>query len=161
MSSGETLATDSQHIAQLKAMREEHVGRLLQHAYRNFNTRAVAKLRQRGHTGLTLAHTLLLSHLGLEGTRITVLAERAGITKQSMGQLAIDLEKHGYVERRPDPTDGRAILMHFTDLGWRFLEDSFAIKREIESEYQAILGEQGFDQLKAALNQLIDAEIES
>src|SRR2546430_651421 len=93
---------------QLLEMRQQHIGRLLQQAFRGFNNRSIVKLRQRGHIGLTLAHTSLLSHLDVEGTRITVLAERAGITKQSMGQLAIDLEKRGYIERKTDPSDHRA-----------------------------------------------------
>lgn len=141
---------------QLQEMRQQHIGRLLQQAYRGFNNRAIAKLRQRGHSGLTLAHTLLLSYLDLEGTRITVLAERARITKQSMGQLVLDLEKRGYIERRVDPLDRRATLVFFTDKGWQFLRDAYEIKKEIEAEYQAILGEEDMKRLRSALTRLLE-----
>jgi DNA-binding MarR family transcriptional regulator len=141
---------------QLLEMRQQHIGRLLGQAFRGFNNRAIAKLRQRGHSGLTLAHTLLLSHLDVEGTRITVLADRAGITKQSMGQLAIDLEKRGYIERKADPSDHRATLVLFTSTGWQFLHDAYEIKKEIEAEYQAILGEEEMQQLRATLSRLIE-----
>ena len=140
---------------EVRALRQQHIGRLLQQAYRAYNHRAIAKLRERGHTGLTLAHTLLLSNLDLEGTRITVLAERAGITKQSMGQLVEDLEKRGYVERQVDATDRRASVVRFTPAGWRFLQDAYELKQEIEAEYQAILGAAEFDQLRATLRQLL------
>ena len=110
--------------AQIEARRDEHMGRLLQRAWRVFNTQAIAKLRGRGHGGLTLAHTALLANLDLDGTRITALAERAGMTKQSMGQLALDLEAHGYVTRAPDPTDRRATLVRFTERGGQFLRDA-------------------------------------
>jgi DNA-binding MarR family transcriptional regulator len=140
---------------QLRALRQQHIGRLLQQAYRAYNHQAIAKLRERGHTGLTLAHTLLLSNLDLEGTRITTLAERAGITKQSMGQLVEDLEKRGYVERQVDATDRRASVVHFTPAGWQFLQDAYELKQEIEAEYQDMLGEAVFDQLRATLRQLL------
>jgi DNA-binding MarR family transcriptional regulator len=48
---------------------------------------------------------------GGAGTTVSVLAERAQITKQSMAGLVRHLEQHGYVERRPDPRDRRAKLV--------------------------------------------------
>ena len=59
------MSSDAVNSEQLQEMRQQHIGRLLQQAYRGFNNRAIAKLRQRGRAGLTLAHTLLLSHLDL------------------------------------------------------------------------------------------------
>ncbi len=138
----------------LVAMRQQNIGRLFQQAHRAFSRQAVHKLRARGHAGLTLAHSLLLSNLDLDGTRITVLAGRAGITKQSMGQLVLDLEGHGYIARQPDPLDRRATSIRFTDLGRQFLRDAYAIKQEIEAEYTAILGAEGLQQLRAALQQI-------
>ena len=69
---------------QLQELRDHHIGRLFLQAHRAFAKRSIAKLRARGHERLTLAHTALLPHLELEGTTVTVLAERAGMTKQSM-----------------------------------------------------------------------------
>lgn len=141
--------------AELQALRQQHIGRLLQQAYRAYNDQAITRLRERGHTGLSLAHTLLLSNLDLDGTRITILAERAGITKQSMGQLVEDLEQRGYITRQADPADRRATVVRFTRAGWQFLQDAYELKQEIEAEYQAILGADGFAQLRAALQQLL------
>jgi DNA-binding MarR family transcriptional regulator len=138
----------------LQEMRQEHIGRLLQQAYRAFSNRALVKLRRHGHTGLTLGHTLVLSHLDLEGTRITSLAARAGMTKQSMGQLVEDLEQRGYVERSVDPADRRATVVRFTATGWQFLQDAYTIKQEIEAEYGEILGAAGLADLRTALLRL-------
>jgi DNA-binding MarR family transcriptional regulator len=146
---------EPENRAELQALRQQHIGRLLQQAYRAYNDQAITKLRERGHTGLTLAHTLLLSNLDLDGTRITTLAERAGITKQSMGQLAEDLEKRGYIARQVDPTDRRATVVRFTQAGWQFLQDAYELKQEIEAEYQAVLGTDEFAQLRGALQQLL------
>src|SRR5262249_30683314 len=136
---------------------QQHIGRLLQRAARAFSLRAAEKLHARGHRGLSLAHTTLLSYLDLEGTRVTVLAERAGMTKQAMGQLVKELEGQGYVSRRPDPSDQRAALVAFTEAGWRFLTDASAIKQEIEVEYAAILGATRLEELRIALRLLIES----
>lgn len=139
---------------QLAALRQHYIGRLLQRVSRVLSERAAVLLRERGHAGLGLATTAALTHLDLEGTRINVLAERAGMTKQSMGQLVAELQALGYVTRSPDPADGRATLVRFTESGWRFLRDAAAIKREIESECTALLGADGLASLRTLLETL-------
>ena len=140
---------------QLAELRRQYIGRLLQRAYRASSEKAGVKLRARGHTGLSLANTVALTQLDLEGTRINVLAERAGMTKQSMGQLVAELESLGYVTRSPDPTDGRATLIQFTEDGWRFLLDAAEVKREIEAEYASALGSEGLESLRVMLEKLV------
>src|SRR3954447_19618724 len=41
------------------------------------------------------------------GMRLTVLAEMAGMTKQSVGEIVDDLVARGHVTRPPDPGDKR------------------------------------------------------
>lgn len=144
---------------EVRELREQHIGRLLLQAQRAFNARAIAKLHARGHAGLTVAHTALLPHLDLEGTRITTLAERAGMTKQGMGQLVSELERQGYVRRGTDPTDARAVLVRFTDAGWQFLRDAHAVKRELETEYATILGQEQLDALRRTLQAIVQDDL--
>jgi DNA-binding MarR family transcriptional regulator len=149
-------ARSSIERAQIDELRQQHIGRLLLRAHRAFSVLAIDKLRARGHAGLSLAHTNLLANLDLDGTRITTLAERIGITKQAVGHLVADLEQRGYIERSADVSDRRATLVTYTDAGWRFLQDAHQIKREIESEYQAILGEQGLSDMRSLLERLLE-----
>ena len=138
------------------ALRQGNIGRLFQRAARAYSDLALIKLREYGHEGLTLFHTALISNLDLEGTRITTLAERAGVSKQAMGQLVADLEQRGYIERAPDPSDGRASLVKFTEQGWEFLQDAYRVKQAIEAEYAKILGEAEMNTLWDLLKRLID-----
>ena len=136
--------------------RDESLGRLFLQAQRAYFKRGIAKLRARGHDRVTLAHTTLLPYLDPEGTSVTDLAERAGMTKQSMRQLVIDLEDKGYIKRIPDPDDRRATLVIFTVEGRRFIEDGYEVKKEIDDEYRALLGEERLEALKGSLKTLIE-----
>jgi DNA-binding MarR family transcriptional regulator len=139
----------------LLALRQNNIGRMFQRAARAYSDVALIKLRDYGHDGLTLFHTALISNLDLEGNRITTLAQRAGVSKQAMGQLVGDLEQRGYIERIPDPNDGRATLIKFTEQGWQLLQDAYLVKLAIETEYTEILGEAGMKELWRLLKGLI------
>jgi DNA-binding MarR family transcriptional regulator len=146
--------TDKQQIAEF---RQEHIGRLLLNAHRDFSLRAVEKLRQYGHAGLNLSHTNLLANLDTEGTRITTLAERTGVTKQAISSLVLELEQKGYISRQVDPDDRRAALVTYTESGWQFLVDANKIKHEIEAEYISILGQENLQTLRNLLTTLIES----
>ncbi len=152
-----TSASKTLSASQIEAMRQEHIGRLFLRAHRAFSEKAYVYLQQDGHEGLSIIHTALLAHLDLEGTHISTLADRAGVTKQTMGQLVNDLEKKGYIRREPDPHDRRATRVMFTESGWEFLRSAYHTKQAIEAEYAAILGEDRFRLLRELLTELLDA----
>ena len=101
----------------LEAFGRHNIGLLLQRLSRDFEQRARATLQSRGHTRLQPSHQIVFASLGATGARLTALAARAGMTKQAMGQIVDDLERLGYIERSPDPADGRAKLVRFTPAG--------------------------------------------
>jgi DNA-binding MarR family transcriptional regulator len=151
------MADDVQTIdlAAIEALRQQHIGRLLLNAHRNFSLQALTKLREHGHEGLSLAHTNLLAHLDVGGTRITSLAERVGVSKQAIGNLVGDLEAKGYIRREVDAHDRRAAVITYTAAGRKFLQDAHEVKREIEAAYIATLGEDGFQELRRLLTLLV------
>src|SRR5215213_3796973 len=85
------------------------------------------------------------------GSRLTDLAAQAGITKQSAGFLVDQLERAGYVERVPDPEDGRARLVRVAERGARSVEASRAIVEQVEREWTDHLGERRMIQLQEIL----------
>ncbi|HKB42578.1 MAG TPA: MarR family transcriptional regulator [Gemmataceae bacterium] len=98
----------------------------------------------------------MFGFLDQEGTRVSELARRAQITKQSMAELVAHLERHGYVERVADPGDRRAKLVRATSRG----QEVYAIAREaiaeIEREWTERLGANNMRQLRDLLQQLND-----
>src|SRR5918994_776323 len=132
----------------------ENVGRLLLRAQRIFDSELNARLRERGYPDVRLAHSALFAHVDPEGTRSSELAERAGMTKQGMGQLVADLEKKGYVERVEDPADRRAKLVRLTKKGRHHVREAREIIGEIEETYARRLGEGRLETLRAILKDL-------
>jgi DNA-binding MarR family transcriptional regulator len=143
---------------EIRHLRDRHIGRLFLQAHRAYSAHAIEALRAHGYTELGAAHAAILPHIDVEGTRTTVIAERSGMTKQGAGQVVDDLARQGLVERIPDPADGRAALIVFTDAGWDYLRVASSIKQEIESEYAELLGSDQFDALCENLARVLELE---
>ncbi|WP_019876349.1 MarR family winged helix-turn-helix transcriptional regulator [Sporichthya polymorpha] len=131
-----------------------NVGLLLFLPYRALETRVFRELAAAGFDDLTPAQARVFQRIGPGGTRLTELAEQAGITKPTAAFLVDQLERAGYVERVPDPTDGRARLVKVADRGVRAVEASRPIVAAVEAEWTAHLGDRRMTQLRRALADL-------
>ena len=99
------------------------------------------RFAERGHPDVRPPHGNVFQFLDDDGTRVQVLAERAGVTKQSMAELVAHLERHGYVERVPDPADRRAKLVRATARGGELYAIAREVVAELEAEWTELLGE--------------------
>src|SRR5205085_8578929 len=93
--------------------------------------------------------------LGANGDRISELAARVGVSKQAMGETITELERRGYVERMPDPRDGRATLIRRTERGWAVNQVARRVVEEVQSEWAHALGEEEFSELLDRLRHLV------
>lgn len=90
-------------------------GYLLNKAARRWNAMFLALLREAGVDDIRPSFGAVLVPLFEEdGLRLGELATRAGLTKQTLTTLIRRIEAQGYVERRPDPRDGRAARLFLT-----------------------------------------------
>ncbi|GAB4587601.1 MarR family winged helix-turn-helix transcriptional regulator [Nocardia sp. IFM 10818] len=110
------------------------------------------ELRLELDESLRPAHYAVFRHLAPEGSRVTALAESAGMTQQSMGELVTHLENCGYVERRVDPEDRRARLVVATESGHAALTFAARQIKSIEDGLRAELGEDGIAELRRLLS---------
>jgi len=131
-----------------------NTGVLLFLPYRAMEARVFAGLAERGFDDLTPAQARVFQRIADRRSRVTELAEQAGITKQTAGFLVDQLERAGYVERVPDPDDGRARLVRITERGARSVAASAGIVAEVEAEWTAHLGARRMDQLRQILADL-------
>ncbi len=130
------------------------LGALLRIPFQAIVARIQEGLAVAGYTDLRPAHFVVFQHMRPEGVRLTELAEAAQITKQSMGYLVDYLEREGYTERVPDPTDGRARVIRLTERGKDVERTAREIIRNIEAEWSDRLGEQRMGQLRETLRDL-------
>lgn len=101
----------------------------------------------------------LLSALSTRPHRVTELAAREGITQPGVTQLVNRLAERGWVERRTDPGDGRAVLVALTDDGQEALDRVRAEYRALLHEEMAALDDEEVETLASAvaiLDRLID-----
>ncbi len=130
------------------------IGALLAIPVQVIGRRVLAALAERGFTDYRPTYQVVFQWCKPEGSRLTELAERAGVTKQSMGEIIDVLEQRGYVERVPDPSDGRAILIRRTERGWEVNRIARQVVEQIQQEWAQALGEEQFAQLLHDLRRL-------
>lgn len=128
-----------------------HLGRLLGHALRRFDERvlwlmardvgvplALSNLAARNQVGA--AHIHITRHLALGGSRLTDLAESAGMSKQAMGDLVDQCEAWGLVRREADPHDKRVRRVVFTESGLLWLQAFKVAVAQAEGEFRQAVG---------------------
>lgn len=140
----------------LRAWREQTLYRLLLRAGRAETTATLRLVQARGYGDVSLSDTNLLANLDTEGTTVTALARRAGITRQAASQQVWALERAGYVQRRPSASDGRAVVVVQTARGRALLADALDVVEALEAEYARLLNPERLASLKEALAALVE-----
>jgi DNA-binding MarR family transcriptional regulator len=149
----------------VEAAQRGSMGHLLFEAARLLDERALSRVnrdaRARGLKQPTLrpAHTRLLPHIDFEGTRLTTIADRVGVTKQAVSQRIAELLEMKVVELVPDPDDARAKRVRFTARGAESIHYGLSVLRGIEEELAAKLGGKELDHLRRTLASIV-AELE-
>ena len=134
------------------AWRVTHLGRLMGHALRRFDERvlrlmtrdvlvplALSNLAAKGQVGA--AHVHITRHLAVNGSRLTDLAQSAGMTKQAMGDLVTQCEAWGLVTREVDVFDRRAKKVMFTLDGLLWLGAFERAVAQAELEFRSAVGQ--------------------
>jgi DNA-binding MarR family transcriptional regulator len=132
----------------------ENLAILLREPFRSGTELLHRRFAERGHPEIRPPHGNVMQYLDDAGTRVSVLAERAQITKQSMAELVAHLERLGYVERVPDPSDRRAKLVRATPRGKQLYAIARDVVAEIEADWTKRLGKAKMRQLRALLEEL-------
>jgi DNA-binding MarR family transcriptional regulator len=113
------------------------------------------RLAARGFNDMTPAFAGVIPLLDATGERPTVLAQRAGVTKQAMGQLLKLLKQRNYVEQVPDPSDTRARVVRLTKRGVALRDACMDVRRDLHAAALKALGRKELASLQKGLHQLI------
>jgi DNA-binding MarR family transcriptional regulator len=126
--------------------------RLLSAATDEFSSELFKRVEAAGFHDIRPGHGCVFGNIdAAEGTRLTELAQRANMTKQSVGEVTSDLELRGYLERAPDPYDGRAKIIRLTRRGREAQAIGRQLIDEIERDWAEAYGEERVAVLREAL----------
>ena len=127
---------------------------LLSDVQRQMQDELHSRLGKLGYEEIRPSHGCVFGNMRPHGVRLTDIAERSRITKQSVGEIVTDLEGLGYVERIPDPEDRRAKLVRLTPRGQEVQDAALRTFAEIEAEWGERIGKKKVAALRAALEEL-------
>lgn len=133
------------------AWRRENIGRHLNQAVRRFEKRVIELVEASGHRDMRVSFLNLTRNLDVKGTRVTELAQRAGMTKQSMSELVAQCVNAGLVAQRRSTNDARVRLVVFTRKGLAVLEAFRGALDTAEREMRKEIGTQAFKLIDDAL----------
>lgn len=101
------------------------------------------------------AHLQIWGNVGIDGIRLTELAERATLSLAACSELVNELEALDYLERRPDPSDGRAKLIYPTAKGRELLDVAGTAVAELEDRWRQLCAREAFDDACRTLDGLL------
>lgn len=122
-------------------------------SYRAMDERVQRAMREAGYD-VTVAQSRLAQRIADDGSRLTELADRAQVTKQTASVLVTALERQGLVERVPDPADGRAQLIRLSAHGREAAAHAMQVVIGVEREWAEHLGVELAGQLREGLLKL-------
>jgi DNA-binding MarR family transcriptional regulator len=131
------------------------IGGLLRTAWKQIQDEVYADLQAAGFDDLRPSHRLIMGSPPVDGLRPGELAARSLLSKQAANDALRDLEKRGYLRLEPDPSDGRARIVRFTERGWRFYHTGGQISQRVSERWAKAIGADRFDILVEALRAFV------
>jgi len=136
----------------------KNTGAYLRELYDSLVANLHQHLAEQGYGEISPSHGLVFQYLEEDGSRITTLAARAGMTKQSMSALVYQLEDSGYLKRKPDPEDARAILFYLTTQGQALRTMAQNLNYQFEQKWKQTLGPEQYKTFREMIQKLAEAK---
>lgn len=129
---------------------------LLRRAHQAHAQHVEEALRTAGFDGITPAHANVFPFVPPDGIRVGEIAKLAGVRKQSTAEAVEQLERLGYLERRPDPSDRRARLVFLTERGEAVRPIARAAGQDVEQAWAKLTSPDEIEALRSALQRLVE-----
>jgi DNA-binding MarR family transcriptional regulator len=132
------------------------IGQLLARLLREFRHDLAAPRAEAGFGDIRDPHMQIFGNVRMGGIRLTELADRAQLSLAAASELVNDLEQMGYLERRPDPGDGRAKLIDLTKRGCSAMAAAGERVADIELRWSNLVGVKDFAHMCQTMQRLLD-----
>jgi DNA-binding MarR family transcriptional regulator len=131
------------------------MGLLLRLLYQLYSLEIQGALRRAGFDDINPAAANVFTFLTPEGATVSALANRSHVRKQTMAQTVEQLERSGYVARRPNPKDRRSQLVFLTARGKRVPAVTHKAAAAVEKRWARLSGEGELENLRLSLFDLL------
>ena len=131
------------------------IGLLLRLAYQAYAQDIDAALGEAGFDDIRPASANVFPFVPPDGITVSRLAELARVRKQSMAQAVDQLERTGYVQRRPNPRDHRSRLVFLTPRGASVPPVTHAAAEQVEARWAQLTSPAEFEALRGSLLRLL------
>jgi DNA-binding MarR family transcriptional regulator len=130
---------------------------LIAASYRVVTDRLQAAMAAAGLDDMRPAFGYVIRALANEELSVSELARVLDVTKQAASQTVDEMERAGFVERRPSSSDRRVKVLALTAKGRRVRETALRTSAEMEAELAAALGARTVKQARRALVAFVKA----
>jgi DNA-binding MarR family transcriptional regulator len=131
------------------------IGLLLRLVYQHYAQHIEAALREAGFGDIRPAHANVFPFVPPEGITVSSLADLARVRKQTMAEAVEQLERMGYVERRPNPSDRRSRLVFLTERGESVRPVTHAAAALVEKQWAGLTSPEELETLRSSLLRLL------
>jgi DNA-binding MarR family transcriptional regulator len=131
------------------------VGLLLRLLHQHWSQAVDTALDDAGFGDIRPPHANVFTFVPPDGIQVSELTKLARVRKQTMAQAVEELEQLGYVERRPDPSDGRARLVFLTPRGQAVRPVAITAGRRVEEDWTELTSSQEIETLRQLLQTLL------
>ena len=107
-----------------------------------------------GHANLRLGYEPYITLIGPDGNRLSSIADTLQITRQAANQAANQIEAAGYIQRLPDPEDGRAKILALTGQGRQLRKHGTGEMTRLQQQFQELVGNEALKRLIKTLFRL-------
>jgi DNA-binding MarR family transcriptional regulator len=131
------------------------IGLLLRLVYQHYSQEIERALHEAGFDDIRPSAANVFPFVAPEGITVSDLAELARVRKQTMAQAVDQLERTGYVERRPNPRDRRSRLVFLTERGASVPPVTHAAAARVEERWAGLTSRDELEALRASLLSLL------
>ena len=131
------------------------IGLLLRLVYQHYSQEIETALHEVGFDDIRPSAANVFPFVAPEGITVSDLAELARVRKQTMAQAVDQLERTGYVERRPNPRDRRSRLVFLTERGSSVPPVTHAAAARVEERWAELTSREELEDLRASLQTLL------
>jgi DNA-binding MarR family transcriptional regulator len=130
---------------------EPQLGALLRLAWERLQIELYDALADEGFDDLRPVHRPLVRYPSVDGLRPSEVADQLRLSRQAVNDLLRELEALGYLRLEPDPDDGRARIIRYTERGWHLFDVSSRISGEVGERWATHIGRRSYDGMLRAL----------